>query len=253
MESFIKDPNLPNSKVSLGLIDGRVRKSIVYALEKMGIKVITTGRCEALYDSVSYHPDMFIHHIGEDIIVSAPNAPPDTIEILHEYGFQIIMGDKNILRKYPENVAYNVARIGNYAICNLKHTDRTLLNLLSDAGAILVDTKQGYAKCSICITGKNSLITSDDGVYSTLIDLGFDVLQISPGNIELRGLNYGFIGGSSGFIDSKVLAFTGNIKRHPDFKKITEFLDKQFIEIKILDKNQLTDVGTFIPLKEYIV
>jgi len=253
MDSFIKCPNLPINNVSLGLIDGRADNSIISELKCNGIDVITTDSCEDLYDAVAGHPDMFIVHAGGNIIISAPNAPLNTIDKLIENGFHIIKGQKAIMSKYPENIAYNVARIENYAICNVKYTDKVLLKYLYENDIKLIDINQGYAKCSLCIAGRGVIITSDEGVYRTLAKHDFDILKISQGNIELKGLNYGFIGGSSGLISNKTLAFTGDIKKHPDFPKIDKFLGQRGIKIKILGAQKLTDVGTFIPLKEYCI
>jgi hypothetical protein len=100
---------------------------------------------------------------------------------------------------------------------------------------------------------ENTVITSDDGIYRVLCKYNFDILKIQPGGIELKGLNYGFIGGASGLISKKALAFSGNITLHSDFKKIKNFLDNHNISIKTLDEKSLSDIGTFIPLKEYCI
>lgn len=253
MEKPIKSPNLPECNVSLGVLDCRARKTIVSELKKHGVKVISAGRCEGLYAAVECHADMFMHHLGGEDIVVAPNAPKETVQELWDNGFNIIIGEKVISRKYPEDVAYNVARIGDYAVCNVLSTDRVLLSCLEDMGITIIDVKQGYAKCSICIVGPGAVITSDDGIYKAMSRLDFDVLKINPGSIELEGLNYGFIGGASGLISKDTVAFTGNIVLHPDFTRIHEFLSRYGKNIKPLDDENLMDVGTFIPLKEYCI
>lgn len=251
MERFIQNPNLPRSKVSMGIIDGRADKHIISKLNEAGINVLRTDTCKDLYDAVSFHPDMFLHHIGGNLIVVPPNAPETTLNKLSDEGFNIIKGEKYISRKYPADTAYNVARIGNYAVCSVKNTDRVLLQNLQDAGVAIIDVKQGYAKCSVCIAGENACITSDGGIYGALSRYGFDVLLVSPGFISLHELNYGFIGGASGLISDDTILFSGNIEAHPDFIKIESFLKKHNKRICCIDKLYMTDVGSFIPLKEY--
>ena len=253
VDKFIDNPNLPQHKVSLGIMDGRVRNSVISNLENIGVNVIRTCRCEGLYDAVAYHPDMFMHHLGGDKIVVAPNAPLSFISKLKDYGFNIIIGEKVICSKYPYDIAYNVARIGKFAICNIKHTDTVLLRLLNNSGVKLIDVSQGYAKCSICIVDESVIITSDKGIFEILSKYNFDILNINPGNIILTGANYGFIGGASGLLSKNIIAFTGDVTKHPNYKEINEFLYKNGKDMRILDNQKLMDVGTFIPLKEYFI
>lgn len=250
-ERFILNPNIPEGDVSLVLIDGRAGESAISNLERRGIKVLKTQKCTPLYEAVSFHPDMFIHHLGGSSMVCAPNAPSKTVEELFSLGFNIIKGRKSITGKYPDDIAYNVARIDNYAVCNTAYTDPVLMECLRNLGVKLIDVKQGYSKCSILIAGRRSIITSDEGVYRTFLPYDFELLKIRPGFIELKGLNYGFIGGAAGLISQKVLAFAGNIKCHPDFDEILKFLCKNGIDIEVLESGKLQDIGTLIPLKEY--
>jgi hypothetical protein len=253
MENYINKPNLPSSKVSLGLVDGRIRESILCNLHSIGIKTIKTGKCNELYEAVSYHPDMFMHHLYDNNMVVAPNAPNNTVTELRGLGFNIINGEKFVFGKYPYDVAYNVARIGNYAICNYQYTDRVLLSLLDEINVKIIDVKQGYSKCSICIIDTGILITSDEGIYKTLLKWDFDILKLRAGYIELPGMNYGFIGGAAGLVSENTISFMGNIMFHPDFVKINDFLKNRGKIIVNLDNEKLVDLGTFIPLKEYCI
>lgn len=253
MERFIKIPNLPQNKASLVALDGRARKTIIDSLQNMGIHVLLTNGCEDLYSAVSYHADMFIHHLGENYIIAAPNAPASFIEKLEDYGFNIIRGDKPITGKYPDDIAYNVARIGDYAVCNRAYTDKTLLKCLHERDVKIVDVKQGYSKCSLSIIDSETVITSDEGLYYALIKYDIDVLKINAGAIDLPDLDYGFIGGASGLVSSDTVAFAGNIALHPDFQKIKKFLSQHGKQVKVLDSKKMLDVGTIIPLKEYSI
>jgi hypothetical protein len=97
------------------------------------------------------------------------------------------------------------------------------------------------------------VITSDDGIARTLAGFGLEVLKISPGNIILPGLDYGFIGGASGMVSGDIIVFYGNLASHPDFRKIQDFVKSHGKGCMSLSHESLTDLGTFIPLKEYCI
>jgi hypothetical protein len=250
MENCLKSPNLPAGEVSLCLLDARAGDSIVESLKDMGIGIIRCQRCDELYDAVSCHPDMLFHHLGGNDIVAALNASQETLEELKRHKFHIIKGRYPVSDKYPYCAAYNVARIGDYAICNKKIIDPVLLDCLTSLGIRILDVKQGYCKCSLCIVNANAIITSDEGIYKSLSKYDFDILKINPGSIRLSGLNYGFIGGASGLIDKNTLAFAGKIENHPDCDSMLEFLSKYDVQTKDLGNGALTDIGSLIPLKE---
>ena len=67
--------------------------------------------------------------------------------------------------------------------------------------------------------------------------------------IELKGYDYGFIGGA-GFYDSGKVYFFGNIKNHPDYDKIKEFIkyNNSIIEI-ICQDMPITDIGGAVIIK----
>ena len=247
---YIDNPNIPKGKVSLGIIDGRAEDSIKLELKKRDIKLILTEKCTELYDAISYHPDVLIHHLGGKDIIAAPNTPYSIISDLESNEFNVIKGRKKVGAKYPEDIAYNVARIGKNAVCNIKYTDEYLLDSLKDRGVNIIDTNQGYSKCSVCIVAEDALIVSDEGIYNTLSKYNFDILKIRSGFIELKGVNYGFIGGASGFVSNDTLAFSGNVTKHPDYKKIMEFATRHGVNIISLSQNTMSDIGTFIPLKQ---
>lgn len=252
MDRFINSPNLPCSRASLVLVDGRTDKSIIDDIEKLKISVLKTHKCNSLYEAVSFHPDMFIHHLGGRDIVAAPNAPLTTLDDLKFFGFNIIKGEKAVTGKYPGSAAYNVARMGRFAVCNSSFADKVLLSYLYDLGIKIIDVRQGYGKCSICIIGEGIVVTSDEGIYKALLRYDFEVLKISPGFIGLKGFDYGFIGGASGLISQNTLAFAGDASSHPQFDEIVKFTRKHGIEILMLGSGAFSDIGSIIALKEYL-
>lgn len=152
------------------------------------------------------------------------------------------------LKKYPNNIQYNVAILGNYAIHNFKYTDNIILEYLDKFNIKKINVKQGYCKCSICIVDENSIITSDEGIHKEVIKYGIDSLLIEKGYIDLFDLDYGFIGGCSGLISKDTLSFFGDIKKHPDYNRILEFVNKKNKKIISLSNEKLLDLGSLIPL-----
>ena len=75
-----------------------------------------------------------------------------------------------------------------------------------------------------------------------------DVLLIRQGYIELPGVDYGFIGGSSFKVNKNTLAFTGNIKLHPDYNNIKSFAHNHNVELLSLTENTMIDIGSIIPI-----
>lgn len=250
MERFISTPNLPENNTSLVVIDGRVSKEIEATLYNLNIRIIKTEKIST-YEAISYHPDIMLHHLGDSKIIVAPNISNKLVYKLEDEGFEIMVGRTLVEDKYPKDVAYNVARVDDKAICNVRYTDEVLLNELTKRNAKIIDVRQGYSKCSISILNENAIITSDRGIFEILINHGVDILLIQPGHVELKGLNYGFIGGATGLISKNVLALCGCIDYHPDSEGIKRFLSKHKIKYVELSKTPLLDYGTLIPLKEY--
>ena len=82
---------------------------------------------------------------------------------------------------------------------------------------------------------------------------GINSLLIKEGNIKLFNMNYGFIGGTSGAVSNKCIAFYGDVKSHPCYNEINLFLQKCGKSLINLKENALLDMGTIIPLKEYSI
>ena len=253
MENFIENPNLPNNKVSLALVDGRIDNEIEDNFKKLNIRIIKTKKIKGLDESISYHPDIMIHHIGGNEIVAAPNTDDELIYSLEDEGFKIILGKKCALGSYPKDVPYNAARFGDNVICNKKYTDEVLMQHFYDKKLKIIDVKQGYSKCNVCIVSKNAIITSDKGIHNIAMESGVNSLLIKEGNIRLFNINYGFIGGASGAISNKCIAFYGDVKSHPCYNEINLFLQKCGKSSINLKENALLDMGTIIPLKEYSI
>lgn len=243
---MISNPFLPINKASLAIIDKRANNEIKKNLTSYGLKIIETCECKELYDSISYHPDIVIHPITPKKVVVAPNVYDYYKDILSFYDIEAIKGEKKLARNYPDNIAYNVARISRYAIHNTKYTDEKLKYYLNKEDIDFINVKQGYSKCSSAIIGNNAIITSDMSIYKELTKYNIDVLLIQEGHIELPGLNHGFIGGATGMLSERDLLIAGEIAQHPSYLKIINFLKKHNVNPIILSNHTIIDIGSII-------
>lgn len=247
MRNYIETPNLPQNSVDTVIISGELSERCEYRLNEFGVSCIRTARNAALYDAVAYHADMVMYHAGGSKIICEPEF------ICAVYGLTPILNicsGNRLSDKYPYDIAYNAARVGNYLICNKRYTHQQIIKDCTDKGITIINVKQGYAKCNVCIIDENSIITSDNGIALAAKSYGLDVLLTDDNDISLKGLNHGFFGGASGKIAPDKLAVNGNIKYHKNHKEIMKFANTRGIEIISLSDNMIEDIGSILPLYE---
>lgn len=225
------------------ILAGNASQEILTSLKKMDLELIKTKKCLDLYDSISYHPDIHICPVDKKTVVVASNLFDYYRPLLEKRGIKVVKGSTSLGDAYPENIAYNVGIIGNYAFHNKKYTDLILQEELKKRNIKMIDIKQGYSKCSMAIIDSSRLITADKIIYKKSKELELDCLLIEAGNIYLEGQNYGFIGGSSGSCDDSFF-LTGHLNYHPDKKKIEKFLKKSKKTIRYLSEKPIEDLGT---------
>ena len=224
-----------NRKVKL-LIDSRIREKEYEFLSRY-FYLIKIPLSNDVYEQISGHSDIFYCKINNNIIC-APNAP-----IIKD---NFILGCQTVKNKYPHNVCYNVCQIGNNIIGS-KYTDNTINpNII---------VKQGYTKCSIAVTGPNSCITSDVGIYKTLKMYKIDCTYIEENNIKLLDRNarettmQGFIGGASFVFNNKFILF-GDIDKLQSKEKIMQHLKKYGLELIDFKGLNVYDYGGAIQLDD---
>lgn len=242
-------PNLPNSNVATVIIDGRASQKTRDMLHKHEISFVTTLAHPDVYPAVAYHPDIMFQHIGDNIIVYAPNTPQTILDSLSKMGFDMKRGYTLLEKRYPYTIAYNVARVGAYAFHNTKYTDPIVKELLLERGVELIHVNQGYTKCLTCIVDQYSIITSDLEICKKASEVGIDVLLIEPDkSIMLEPFDMGFIGGVTGLIGKNRIAVAGDLKLHKNSKEILEFLSLKAVDVAMLNDERLMDIGTIIPI-----
>ena len=242
------NPFIPLKKADTVIVAGNISEEIYRNLKKMNLRIIKTIPHKKVHSSIKYHPDIVIHPINRDMLVTEPSVYEYYKEEFKNTNIKIIKGEKQLDCKYPLDIAYNVGRIENLAIHNFRYTDEVLKYYLKKQNLELINVNQGYTKCSIAVIGQSDIITSDTVIYKILKRYGVNSLLIEPGYIFLENQNYGFIGGCTGNMSNKEVLFSGYLDAHPDIDKIVHFIDDLNKNIVYLSKEKINDVGTIISL-----
>lgn len=231
--------------MDVAIVDKRADEKTIYSLEKAGLYVIPTTVINGLYDSVATHADMQIHYLGSNKFICAPETFLHYKKLLPDE-FTLLTGSVQVGSEYPHDIAYNAAALKDFVICNAAYTAIEILSEYKCMNKNILNVKQGYSKCNTAIVTGNSIITSDIGIYKKSVENEINVLKITSGNIKLRGMEYGFIGGATGLIAENVLGVNGNIHTHIDSDEIKTFCSKRNVEIVPLKDGILEDIGTII-------
>lgn len=225
------------------MVDYRTDKVSITELERLGVNVYKTTPVKSLYEEVMGHADMQIHFIDNKAICA-----PEVYNYYKSLDFadvELIRGSKELKSTYPDDVAYNVCNIGEYVILRPLSVAIEILSEYHYLKKKILKSKQGYAKCSICVVNDNSAITADNGMYKLLKENELNVLKIEEGHIELNNMK-GFIGGASGLINDNTLCFNGDLKTHPDCENIISFCKNVGVDTVSLNKGNLVDIGSIL-------
>lgn len=215
-------------------LSDKTNKLLLNYLKHLGHHLVLIKDTGLVYPEVATHADIYMCKLGAE-----PESPI----------FRGGIDDTLCLGyRYPENVKYNAVCIGNYFIHNLNYTSPMLLEKIKESGFKTIQVKQGYTKCNLVVINKHAAITSDEGIYNH-IKHHVNVLLIQPGHVKLDKFPYGFLGGTSGRVGNEII-FNGNLKAHPDFKKISDFIAVQNLEIKYFEEYPLEDIGSIIEWRD---
>lgn len=245
MYNYVITPHLPKGKVGLAAIGRKYRARLGPALESLGVEALWLPDASSTDERLSGHADLCMLHLGGSRIVTS--CSDEIVNKLTSGGFDVIRAP-GPGRTYPDDCALNACIVGERLIHRLNVTSPAALDALP--GIEKINVAQGYAKCCTCVVDESSVITSDKGIASAARDHGIDVLEIAPGFIELKGFDYGFIGGASFKLSANEMAFTGRLDAHPDYYRIINFLTDRDITPFYLTPDPAFDVGSILPLTE---
>lgn len=244
LEHFLPIPHCPSGKVTLCAV-GAEYTEVHAALRWLGIDVLPIEASEKLSQAVASHADLQLGMLAGDCI-AVGKGEKLLQKQLETFGFAVIESEQTLSNSYPQEAMLDFLALGNCIIGNKEIIEnKHLLNYSQ-----IIHSKQGYAKCNLAVINEHALITSDVSLAKACIAEGFDVLQITPGYIELPGYDTGFLGGCCGLIAPDQLAVCGDLRTHPDYHRISAFLNKHRVSIITLMQGKLKDIGGIIPLKQ---
>ena len=187
--------------------------------------------CKTVSEPLAEHMDLFMCKLG-----TSPKSP-------------VFHGDLSILkRSYPLDVPYNAVVTERFMICNLSTVSADLMKNVTDLypAIQIINVKQGYTKCNVIPLDDRHFITEDRGIYKALQNVkDAECLLVDAGHVLLPGFNRGFIGGCCGRIGDDIW-FNGDIKMHPDCKRIESFIRSCGFGIIYVSDRPLNDIGSII-------
>jgi hypothetical protein len=222
-------------------VDYRITDEENLNLQSLGCSVVTCPPSPLLYTAICGHPDILMNFVEKNKIIIHRDMDTNFIKFIKSLNFQVCYTANSLGNSYPFDILLNALNLENYFVHNINYTDKNLLSSISNKK--LIQVKQGYTKCSTAIVSDNALITSDKSIYKALNNENIDILLLPPGDINLPGLNYGFIGGTCGLLDNK-LVFYGNLKNYKYGDLVLRFLDKHEVEPYYLSDGPLIDRGS---------
>ena len=201
--------------------------------------IIRTIKLKNITDATATHPDMQIHFLSDHEAVCAPECAEYYASALPKV--QVAAGALTPKDTYPRDIAYNAARLGKYVIANLRYTEPYITEYYKKRGFELVNSKQGYAKCSLAVVSESAAITGDEGMLALLSRLD-DVkcLKVDQSGVGLFGYSHGFIGGASGLVRGTAV-FLGD-----PGGSVKEFLSEMNIEYFCAASGRLRDFGSVL-------
>ncbi|WP_303864342.1 DUF6873 family GME fold protein [Alkalibaculum bacchi] len=232
------------------IISEDISQESYYSLLQFSKDFMFIRKYENLHRGIDSHADLQCFPLEDNVVVVHPEIHPKTIGEAKTIGINLLYGKTKLEKKYPKDIPYNVAKIGENVLHSVEHMDPIVKMELEFRKYNFINVKQGYTKCSVLPLGDHNIITADQGIAKTIRQSSIDVLLIEGGHIELPGFNTGFIGGACGVIQEKgIVLFNGDIALHPNYIKIHSLLKETGYDYKCLNHGPLTDVGSifFLP------
>ena len=210
-------------------------------LRDLGYQTIPTERVSCFLPFEQDHADMQCLILDDTAFLLSSCL--QLANTLSKY-YHVVLCETPLGGQYPGNVKLNALQLGRRLISRVSSLDDAVKKYCLENDFKLIQVNQGYAKCSCAIVSDNAVITSDNGVYNSLNATNVDVLQIKQGRVRLKGVDYGFIGGASGYDkQTKTIYFCGDITKHPDHDRVKEFCERYHTRVVSLSEDELTDIG----------
>ena len=213
-------------------------------IKNLGFEIIESDNIEELLPFERHHTDIqCLKIIDTFFVLKEARKLKDKLLSLQ---LKTIETDEEIKSEYPQNILLNAVYMNNKLYCKADSVARAVKEYCENNNIEIINVNQGYTKCSTAIFG-DCFITADKGIFDAMSENGEEGLLIDSGDIELNGVDYGFIGGCTLFYNGRAY-FTGDITQHKSYKSISEFLTDRNIEMVCISNNKLYDIGGFIEI-----
>lgn len=226
-------------KCRLAVVDARCGENLVEPLHDFAEEVFLFRSEGVTYESVSCHPDIFLYQHEREVVV-APNTPRTLLEKLDELGIPYWVGHSSVGDKLENSCFYNCLSTGTDFFLRDGFADEIILALNASRRKVLLP--QSYVRCSMLPLTDRAFITSDAGIRKALVREGYEVFLFSPKEIRIPVHAYGFLGGTCGKLDDKVI-FLGNPLKHGDGAGLCRFVEAHGLEVVPLADQFLYDGG----------
>ena len=254
---------------------------LVRDLERAGHEIYTVRDSGLTGPGIGDHPDVYMCRVGNTLLIDdGIRTTPDIREAYEEAllaqagdltqapvipssgggrGCHMLFNMGSIGDVYPYDVPYNAAVTGRYFLHNTDYTGPALLDLARQEGLEIIRVEQGYTKCSCVVVDEQAIITADRGIarrvsaWNAMLEEegaageALECLLIRPGFVELPGYDSGFLGGASGKKGTEIL-FNGDLRAHPDFAIIRDFIASRGCTPVWYEGYPLRDIGSIIYL-----
>ncbi len=229
----------------ISIIDHRMPEAAKRSLQKLG-PLIEIPSMPRLYDAIAAHPDIFFCQTPFGLVY-APQLPSTIIERLTNLGVNCVKGEESVFAPYPTTAKYNAVATEKLLIHKLSVTDARIKAFYKLDQQ--VNIAQAYSRCNLLELGGDAFITSDHGIYKSLIQKQIEVLLCSTDMVQLQGFRNGFFPGCCGLYEDTVYV-CGNPELLPDFDEVERFCNKHGKHLKALYDGALVDVGGILILDE---
>ena len=174
---------------TLVLASSALPQKCARTLSNSGFEVITMPAYNRLQAGVSSHPDMLAFFYGNKYICTKEYyyLAREIFERINSYGYSPIFTVEIPSENYPGDILFNAVVLGDKLFCLEKGASKELVNFAKTNDLQIINTNQGYAKCSVCKVSDNAIITADKGLSALAKANGIDTLTICTGHVLLDG------------------------------------------------------------------
>ena len=214
-------------------------------LTDLGFEVVILPPYSRLGEGVNTHADLMLFPLDGKIFIYREliDRLGALDSALSQRGYEIMAVDTPPSEKYPSDIGLNCLKIGKNIFCRKKSVAREVLEYAESNGYNVINTNQGYARCTAAPLSDKGIITADASMLKVASECGLEALAVSVGSVALKGFEYGFIGGACGAYGDSIY-FSGDIYSHPNGKDIVDFCHRHGTSVVSLSEEPLSDVGS---------